>query len=209
MRIAFMGSACSGKSTLIEQFMRAWPQYKKSTTTYRDTIKEHGLSVNKQGNQANQKAILDALIREVDESIEEKEENVVFDRCVIDNIVYTLWLYNAKVVSQEFVIDCKYKVRKAVEKYDVIFYVPRSADIPLTPREGREIDETYIQEIDNIFAAVVSSYENGKDTFLPLENCPAVISLNGPPDLRCEMIRLYLKDDGSPFTEKDGSLIYD
>jgi GTPase SAR1 family protein len=208
MRIAFMGGACSGKTTLIKQFLQKWPEYTQPTKTYRDLITEKNLSLNKEGTRDSQKIILDALIEEIDSAVEDGVQNIVFDRCVIDNIAYSLWLYESKKVSQEFIIDSKYKARKAVEKYDIIFYVPRSTEIKLEEREGREVDEIYIQEIDNIFSALVTSYEMNKDTFFPKENCPAVITLNCPPDLRCEMIQLYLKNDGTPYTEEDGSLIY-
>ena len=203
-----MGPACSGKTTLINQFLQNWPQYKQSEKTYRDLIKEKNLNLNKEGNKESQGIILDALISEVEESIKAGEENVVFDRCVIDNIVYSLWLYNSGKVPGDFIIDSKYKVRDAIQKYDVIFYVPRSKEIPLEQRDGREIDVEYLEATENIFNAVVSSYETGKDIFFPLENCPAVITLNCAPGLRCDLIRLYLKSDGTPFTEEDGSLIY-
>lgn len=203
-----MGPACSGKTTLINQFLQNWPQYKQSTRTYRDIIKEKNLSINKNGDRESQKIILDALIEELNDSIKSNNENIVFDRCVIDNIVYSLWLYNAGKVTEDFIIDCKYKIREAVQKYDIIFYVTRSKDLPLEQREGREIDMQYLQDTENIFSAVVSSYENGKDVFFPLENCPAVITLNCAPDLRCDLIKLYLKEDGTHYTEQDGSLIY-
>ena len=208
MRVAFMGSACSGKTTLINQFLEMWPNYTQSSKTYRDIIEGKKLTLNKEGSEESQRIILDALVEEIDLAVKNDVKDIVFDRCVIDNAVYSLWLYESKKVSQGFIIDTKYKVRAAVEKYDVIFYLPRSADLPIENREGREIDETYIQEIDNLFGAVVKSYENNGNVFFPTENCPAVITLNGPPDLRCKMIQLYLKNDGTPYTEQDGSLIY-
>ena len=204
MKIAFMGSACSGKTTLIEQFIKNWPNFKKSEKTYRDLILEKGLDINKQGTKESQSIILDALIEEINTAT----PNTVLDRCVIDNAVHTLWLHANKKVTDDFVITTKYKIRDVISKYDIIFYVPRSREIKLEEKENREIDEAYIDEIDNIFSAVVGPYERGKDIFFPLDNCPAVITLNGPPDLRCEMIKLYLKSDGAFFTEQDGSLIY-
>lgn len=207
MKIAFMGAANSGKTTLINQFIKNWPQFTLSTNTYRDLIKEKNLNINKEGTEESQKIILQSLVDEVN-SVKDSTQNIVFDRCVIDNLVYSLWLYNYGKVSQDFIVDCKYKVRDAVTKYDIIFYTPRSKSLKIVEKDTREIDESYIDEIDNLFSAVVGSYEKGKDVFLPLDNCPAVITLNGPPDLRCEMIKLYLKGDGSIFTEEDGSLIY-
>jgi len=203
-----MGAANSGKTTLINQFIKTWPHFTLSTNTYRDLIKKQNLTINKEGTEDSQKIILQSLIDEVNTAHAKDQHNTVFDRCVVDNLVYSLWLYNYGKVSQDFIIDCKYKVRDTVSKYDIIFYTPRSKSLEIVEKETREIDELYIDEIDNLFSAIVGSYEKGKDVFLPLDNCPAVITLNGPPDLRCEMIKLYLKGDGSIFTEEDGSLIY-
>lgn len=203
-----MGSACSGKTTLIQQFLSTWSKYSLSTKTYRDVLKEKQLPTNKQGTEESQRIILDSLVQEIDDASVDKDSNIVFDRCVIDNVVYTLWLYQYGKVSQDFVIETKYKARNAVGKYDVLFYTPRSEHFKIEERENRETDLNYITEIDNIFSAVVASYENGKDSFFPLDDCPAVIRLNGPPDLRCDMIKMYLKSDGKPFQESDGSLLY-
>ena len=90
---------------------------------------------------------------------------------------------------------------------DVVFYLPVRKEIPITPREGREIDEVYREEIDNIYNAMVLSYEKNTGAFFPKEDSPAVIRLDGPPDLRLPQIKLYLKDDGRGFAEEDGSLI--
>ncbi len=201
-----MGGACSGKSTLIDQFLKKWPQYKTSTRTYRDIIKEQNLQINDQGSASSQGIILDALIEELNDA--KDVQDIVFDRCVVDNIIYSLWLYHNKKVTEDFVITSKYKIREAISKYDIIFYLPRHKDIKIVEKENRNIDNDYINDIDNLYSAVVSSYEKGLDIFFPLENCPAVITLNTVPDMRCNMISLYLKNDGSLYSEKEGEWIY-
>ena len=201
-----MGGACSGKTTLIQQFLKRWPQYTTSLKTYRDIIKEKNLSINKDGSKDNQSIILDSLIEEI--NLAKDIKDIVFDRCVVDNIVYSLWLYNNNKVTDDFIVTSKYKIREAVSKYDIIFYVPRDKDIAIVEKENRETDIQYINEIDNIYNAVVSSYERGLDIFFPLENCPAVITLNTKPDTRCDMISLYLRADGSLYDEKDSDWIY-
>ena len=69
------------------------------------------------------------------------------------------------------------------------------------------MDPKFREEIDHIFRALVLSYEKNTGAFFPTEDCPAVITLEGPPDLRCGQIQLYLKENGHFFTEEDGSLI--
>lgn len=208
MKIAFIGTQCNGKTTLIEEFLKQWPMYKRPEKTYRDLIKAKKLKLNKEGDRNSQKIILDALIDEVQQAVATGDENIVFDRCVLDNIAYSLWLNANNKVSDEFILDSKYLALETLKLYDIIFYLPLREEIKIEEREGREVDPIFRQEIDNIFRALVSAYEKGDAAFFPRDNCPAIIALEGPPDLRCEQIKLYIKDTGKPFGEEDGSLIY-
>lgn len=209
MKIAFIGAGAVGKSTLIDKFIEKWPMYKKPKKTYRDIIKENGLSLNKQGNKESQKAILNALVEEAQQAISSEEQFVVFDRCVVDNIAYTLWHYakGTEDFTKEFIIDSQAIANIALKYYDIIFYLPARKEIPLTEKETRETDETFREEIDNIFKALVVSYEKQKGSFFPKEDCPAVIELEGPLDMRLPQISLYIKDNGKAYGEEDGSLI--
>jgi thymidylate kinase len=207
MKIAFIGTQCNGKSTLVEEFRTKWPMYKQPEKTYRDLIKEKKIKNNKNGTEKSQKAILDALVDEVILATASEEKHIVFDRCVIDNIAYSLWLNEKGKVSDEFILDTRRVVMETVKMYDIIFFLPLREEIKLEKRKGREIDPAYRQEIDHIFRALVTSYEKNTGVFFPVRDCPAVITLDGPPDLRCEQIRLYLKDTGNPYGEEDGSLI--
>ncbi len=209
MKIAFIGAGAVGKSTLIDQFMEKWPMYKKPTKTYRDIIQEQGLKLNKEGTKDSQKAILNALVDEAQQAAASEGEYIVFDRCVVDNIVYTLWHYAKQTegFTKEFIIDSQAIASIAMKYYDIIFYLPVRKEIPVTEKVNRETDETFREEIDNIFKAVVASYEKQTGAFFPLEDCPAVIELEGPPDMRLPQISLYIKENGDAYGEKDGSLI--
>jgi hypothetical protein len=209
MRIAFIGPQNSGKSTLIEEFLKKWPMYKRPSKTYRDIIKEKGLPINKKATKESQKEILNALVDEAQLAVSSGDQFLVFDRCVVDNAAYTLWHYakNTPGFDSEFVIDTKTISTLALKYFDIIFYVPLRKEIPITKRQNRETDQVFREEIDNIFNSLVNSYEKNKGSFFPLEDCPAVIRLDGPPDLRLPQINLYVKNDGTGYNEKDGSLI--
>ena len=43
MRIAFSGTANTGKTTLIKNFLAVWSQYNTPEKTYRDLIKDNNL----------------------------------------------------------------------------------------------------------------------------------------------------------------------
>jgi len=207
MKIAFVGTQCNGKSTVIEEFIKKYPMYKQPETSYRDIIKEKKLKLNQKGDEKSQKIILNALIDQIQDAVASDQKHMVFDRCIIDNMAYSLWLNNKGKVSDSFIIDSRFLVNQTVSLFDLIFYIPLRNEIPLVKRSGRDIDPVFREEIDLILDAMVGTYEKNKGIYFPLENCPAVIRLDGPPDLRVPQIRMYLKDNGLPFGEEDGSLI--
>jgi hypothetical protein len=207
MKIAFMGTQCNGKSTLIKGFLKKWPMYKEVKSSYRKLIKTNKVQHNEDGTEESQKAILNAIIDDTQHAIAKGDEFLVFDRCVIDNIVYSLWLNEKGKVSDEFIMDTKRIAYEAVKIFDIIFYMPLREEITIVPRKGRALDPVYRQEIDNLFRAVVGTYEKSAGIFFPKEDCPAVITLEGPPDLRIEQIPMYIKPSGKFFDEEDGSLL--
>jgi hypothetical protein len=202
-----MGTQCNGKSTLIKGFIKKWPMYKEVKSTYRKLIKTGKITNNEDGTAESQMAILNAIIDDTQKAIAKGDEFLVFDRCVIDNIVYSLWLNEKGKVSDEFIMDSKRIAFESIKAFDIIFYLPLREEITIVPKKGRALDPVYRQEIDNIFRAVVGSYEKNLGIFFPKEDCPAIITLEGPADLRIEQIPLYLKPNGKFFDEEDGSLL--
>jgi hypothetical protein len=209
MKIAIIGAHCTGKTTFIENFVAEWPMYKTPEKTYRSFIQEENILLNKEGTKESQKQILNALVDELQTAVASNEEFVIFDRCPVDNIAYTLWHYakDTEGFTSEFVIDSKTIATLSLKHLDLIFYIPIRKEIPLTPKKNRDIDETFREEIDNIFHSLVNSYEKNTGAFFPTEDCPAVIRLEGPPDMWIPQVKLYIKDNGNPYGEEDGSLI--
>lgn len=207
MKVAFMGTQCNGKSTLIKEFLKRWPMYKEVKSTYRNLLKTGKITGNQEGTEESQKTILNAIIDDTQKATAKGDDFLVFDRCVMDNIAYSLWLNEKGKVSDEFIMDTKRIAFEAIRVFDIIFYLPLREEIKIVPRKGRDIDPIYRQEIDNIFRAIVGTYEKSAGIFFPKEDCPAVITLEGPPDLRIEQIPMYIKPSGKFFDEEDGSLL--
>lgn len=209
MKIALVGAQNTGKSTLVENFIKQWPMYRRPEKTYRDIIQEKNIKLNKEGTKESQRDILNALVDEIQMACATDNKHIIFDRCTVDNIAYTLWHYakDTPGFTREYIIDSQSIATLTLKHLDIIFYVPIRKEIPLVARDGREIDLTYREEIDNIFDALVASYENNTKAFFPLEDCPAVIRLEGPPDMWVPQMRLYIKEDGNGYSEEDGSLL--
>ena len=200
MRIAITGSACQGKTTLTNDIIANWPMYKRSKESYRDYIKENNIPLNKNATKEHQLQILKHLLEDIKST--SKDDNVVFDRCCLDNLVYSLWC-NAKDntdIDDDFIRECIPLVKESMHHLDIIFFLPITsvAPVPIIERNNRETDPTYIAEIDNIFKVISHDlYKTGKSPFFPDEDRPPMIEIFGSPAERIEMVRLYINTTGN------------
>ena len=122
MKIAISGTACVGKTTYINDFLKNWSMYETPQSSYRNILKEKNLSHSSNGTEESQKLILNYL---VDQAIEySKKDSVILDRCVLDNFVYTSWLYLNNKVSEKFLEECRILTRETLKLYDIIFFIP-------------------------------------------------------------------------------------
>ena len=199
MRIAISGTACQGKSTLIKDFTKKWPNYTTLDKTYRDIITEQGLQHSSYTNKDTQWAILNFMIDELQKT--SKGDKIIFDRCPLDNIVYSIWSEAKKDsdIDEEFIKKCMPLVRESLRFIDIIFFTPitKVAPVEIVDDELRETKKEYIEEIDNIFKAVHRDYVNNqKSTFFVEDDRPAIIEVFGNREERIELIKLYLDNDG-------------
>lgn len=199
MRIAVSGSACQGKSTLVKNFLEQWPNYKKTEKSYRDVLKEKGLIHSSSTNKETQWCILNFMIDELQKT--SKDDNIIFDRCPLDNIVYSIWSEAKKNsdIDEEFIKKCLPLVRESLRFLDIIFFTPitKVAPVKIEKDDLRDIDPVYIEEIDNIFKAIHRDYMNNpKSNFFIEDDRPGIIEVFGNPKERIEIIKLYLDNDG-------------
>ena len=203
MKIAVCGTSCVGKSTYIENFCKKWTTFSSPRTSYRDIIKQNNLNHSSNGDEESQKTILNCL---VDQAIEfSKKENIILDRCVLDNMVYTSWLYLNNKVSEKFLEETRTLVRETLKLYDIIFFIPltKVSPVKMTESELRDNDPVYREEVDNIFKSFLQSYHKSDGKIFPSEDCPAVIEIFGSPEERIKMTELYLNENGSPYGEQE------
>lgn len=199
MRIAISGSACQGKTTLINDFIKQWPMYKRSDETYRKIIKKKNAKINKEGTKDSQRKILNAMFNDLQSTT--KNDFIIYDRCCLDNLVYSLW-HNAKQTSDiddDFIKECIPIIQQSMHFIDIIFFLPitRVAPVPIEPKKHRETDPEFIREIDNIFKVISQGLSTtGKSPFFPDEDRPPIIEIFGSPEERIEMVKLYLNTEG-------------
>ena len=199
MRIAVCGSANLGKSTLIQDFLQEWDMYGFEKETNRDIIVNKELKHSKETNKETQRAILDYMCDTLKQF--NQGDKVIFDRCPLDNLVYSLWACDKGVsdIDEEFISECIPLVREALKNLDIIFFIPRTKLNPKIEDDGmREVDEEYIKEIDTLFKMLQLQYQQHPqdNPFFPRDDSPALIEVFGSRLERMQMIRLYLDADG-------------
>lgn len=211
MRIAISGTANVGKSTLIKDFLGNWPTYKTPESSYREFFKQNKYPHSKNCNKEGQWAILNHMIDEMQKY--GKDDNIIFDRCPLDNLIYSLWSCEktASDIDEEFLAKCIPVVKESMKHLDAIFFIPisKSSPIPIIQDGSRETDSVYIGEIDNLFKAIFHLYQHSFDNnpFLPNDNCPAIIEIFGNPLERIMLLQQYLNVDGEVIGEEGGSIL--
>ena len=212
MRIAICGTANVGKSTLLQDFLQEWDMYGREVKTYRDVLNEKGLPHSKKTTKESQKAILDYMVDTLKEF--KKGDKVIFDRCPLDNLVYSMWAMSQEDndIDEDFIDECIPIVKEALTNLDIIFFIPitKFNKIDIEEDGFRETDKQYIKEIDSFFKVLQRHYhEHPQDNpFFPRDDSPALIEIFGSKEERIGMIKLYIDAEGDLIGGDGGSDIF-
>jgi hypothetical protein len=208
MRIIVSGTANVGKSTFIDDFIKRYPTYRKSTFNYRELLGDASTH-SKHTTVELQSKILNGMINEIVSW--DKDDDVIMDRGPLDNIIYTLWCYGkgSEGFDERFVSECM-RANAEVSKFiDLLFFVPRLKDAPITIVDDgtRESDPVYIDEIDVLFKSVIRELTmnpNDSPMFYP-KQIPGIIEIFGSRVERMELMQMYLDEKGRLLEEADSS----
>ena len=198
MRIAISGTVNIGKQKLIKDFLKAWPGYTTPAKTYTDLLVK-----NEDGNvvvsKDTQEKILNFMIDQLQES--SKEDNVVYNGCLLDNLVHSMRGFDKEDVDidDSFVRKSIQLVKESMVYYDIIFFVPVTKVSPIKVEDDgtEETNPFHIKEIDSIFKAIEKDWNtNPECPFCKMGDRPAMIEIFGNDFERVQMIKLYLDVDG-------------
>ena len=202
MRLAISGTAAQGKTTLLNDFLEHWDMYKTPDVSYRSVLGENH---SKQTCKETQWAVLNHMIDQMEQS--SSDDFVIFDRCPLDNIVYTLWAYHKGVgdIDEMFVEKCIPVVKESMKLLDIIFFIPITnvTQDSIEDDGTRETDVEYILEVDNFFKAMYTNWSKEDERFFPKEDRAALIEIFGSPEERIKMIEFYVDSSGKMFGEDD------
>lgn len=151
MKIAITGAQSTGKSTLL-QYLK-----KDVDLTGFEFIEEltrqiaaKGININEEGSNFSQ--IFTVTIHA--ENIIKK--HFISDRCALDGLVYTRWLYDNELVDK-WMLDYAIGVASEVlPRYDIIYYLP--PEIPIEDDGVRSADVKFRDEIVKLFEEYIQHF---------------------------------------------------
>lgn len=149
IKISFTGAQGTGKTTVLNA-LREDPDFKDFefvTEVVRKFVKELGMKINKEGTVETQKVIFQAY-----ESLLDREDSLVSDRCIIDVYSYTKEGVSNLLPGRDrsAFANCLYDQYQALFKrkdsMGLVFYFP--IEFPIENDSVRSIDLDYQKEID-------------------------------------------------------------
>ena len=207
MRVAVTGTACVGKSTFVKDFLNNWDGiYTKPDVSYRDMLEERKLNHSKNTTKETQQAILDYM---VDQHMKySKDDCVIFDRCPIDNLVYSLYSYDKGLsdIDEEFIESCIPIIKESMRFLDIVLYIPKLGDVQIEENGTRETDPEFIEEIDKMLIQIEHQALQPSSAFFHTDDRPAFIRITGEPRERIRQASLYITDDGGSYTEQESEI---
>ena len=152
MRIGITGAQSTGKSTLLK-FLKKDIDLKGFEFIEELTrqIAAKGININEEGSNFSQ--IFTVTIHA--ENVVKK--HFISDRCALDGLVYTKWLYDNKKVDK-WMLDYAIGVAKEIlPRYDYIYYL--SPEFPIEDDGVRSANESFRDEILALFEYYIKELE--------------------------------------------------
>ena len=143
MRIAVSGTHCTGKSTLIEEFLRAHPDFVHEPEPYTVLVEEFG-------EEFSAEPFVEEFYRQLEFNIDRLREHkrgarVIYERCPIDFLAYIDALDSqATQPSLNLVSD-------AIQNLDLILYLPLDDTFDVPHDEFPKLREAVDRRLSAIF----------------------------------------------------------
>lgn len=164
MLFSVIGTQNVGKTTFLNDFLKAFPGWAKPEIDYRGIVEKMGLKLNREGNLYSQKILFNFTLTDL-LSNSGQPRNTILDRSIIDAYAYTYWLFKNKPedsgVTEESVLKQYDTINNNIARYDKIFYIPLSKcpDIAVIDDKFRDTDLEYRKQIDEIFTNTIKKLE--------------------------------------------------
>ena len=150
MKIAITGAQSTGKSTLLDGLKKEYKDVQFIEEITRD-LKAQGYKINEEGNDNTQVQIMN-----LHKKYSDLEGDVIYDRCALDGIVYTHYLYNQGNISEDVFQKSLGIFHEIINSYDKICYLKPEFDI--VDDGERSVNIKFRDDIVNIFDYYISTY---------------------------------------------------
>jgi nicotinamide riboside kinase len=181
MRISFTGPGCSGKSTLLKKCQEYYGDRFEYIPEVTRPALHKGMKINEDGDSKTQLYILEEHMRN------DKLQNVIMDRCIIDGWVYTTWLHGEGKVSEVVQKTYDKLYRELVDNLDIVFY---TKPVELEDDGERSTNVKFINEIEQFFDVTLATLHLHPDSDY---NKPKIVVLEGDVDKRFDDIKLAIE----------------
>ena len=174
MIVSFTGAQSTGKTTLLNE-LKKWKEFEDYVFIDEITrnVSKLGMNINEKGDDATQTAIMNAHIENL-----KKGDNLILDRCSLDGVVYTHYLYSHGKVSKDTFDYARQVFVETCLKYDKIFYLKPEFDIVDDGVRSNSVQ--FRDEIADIFERYIAEFNLRKWN---------VIELSGSVEERLKAIK--------------------
>lgn len=163
MKIAFSGTQCVGKTTTLDLIKRTFKNgesdnfpilknHKFGMSNTKISTPDYNLPLSEQSTDISQTLILSNFIKD------SFTNNLISDRCILDNMVYTELQFNENKCSSELYNLTKKLYNELINNYDFIFYFPPEIDI--IDNGIRSVNEKYRNKLHKIFLRYIDGLNN-------------------------------------------------
>lgn len=180
MLISFSGAQSTGKSTLLNILKDYNPDIFIVDEVTRKIKRKFNMPINEDGGDLTQYMIMNDHIANVYRKT--YAEHSILDRCALDGIVYTRWLYDNSKVNVTMYNAAKHIFTCLINSYDVIFYTD-TADVPLEDDGERSANVKFREDIVTLFDEYKEKLNN-------------IVILSGTVEQRLKTVKETLADKG-------------
>ncbi len=173
MIVSFTGAQSTGKTTLLNILKSKNKDINFIDEVTRRINREYDLPINESGSSLTQLMIIADHVANIFRKYD--SDLVILDRCIIDGLVYSEWLYDNNNISISM-IDLATEIYHSIyKKYDIIFYTDPK-DVELVDDGERSIDKQFRDDIISSFDYRIKSLNN-------------VVVLSGTVEERLETVK--------------------
>ena len=188
MIFSFTGAQSTGKTTLLRHLRLKngnWPiEFVPEVT--RLIKRAYNVPINEDGGDLTQLLIMTEHVRNIykytKDIYQEIDIHMIFDRCALDGIVYSEWLFDSGKISRACYDACKLIYKDLQDKYDVIFYTSPDG-IKLVDDGERSIDKGFRNNILELFDVYMTG---------PWRVGAEIVELKGSVEERLETVKSTL-----------------